>query len=86
MGSGNVGRPWERMQSAKPIAAALALELEPVPDLPEEPHALSASTQPTVTTATTRLRWRSAHDSAYVLGLMSFDPSTGSAAFVVRAV
>jgi hypothetical protein len=50
LGSGKFGTPCERMQSANLIGAEPPLALE---ELAEDPHALSASAQPTAASATT---------------------------------
>jgi len=58
-GSGKFGTPCKRMQSANLIPAGSPFEPDPLFDLPEDPHAVSATAQPAVASATARMRRRS---------------------------
>jgi hypothetical protein len=54
-GSGKLGTPCARMQSANLIPAALPLEPDEPPELPEDPHAASITVQPAAARATVAL-------------------------------
>jgi len=56
-GSGKLGTPWERMQSAKWIPAASAPAADPAFGLFDELHAPSATPHTATATKATRWRW-----------------------------